>query len=153
MGTRRLVADGEIDAAQLVVTELADRILDVEEAIVLSDPAVRLAQAAGDVVHAVGGGQGETAGLEVLDAVAGGDVLHLHIDGATGDGVNRGALAGDQEVVGVIRDVVGAAGLIDAEEVNRAAAVGDADADVLAVDRHGPVGDPVGVDLAAENAD
>lgn len=55
MGARGLVADGEVDAAHLVVTPVADGVLDVEELVVLGDPAVGLGQAAGQVVHAVGG--------------------------------------------------------------------------------------------------
>lgn len=46
---------------------------------------------------------------------------------------------------------MGAAGLVDLEEVEAAVAVGDLDADVVAVDTHGPVGHTVGVDLAAQD--
>lgn len=46
---------------------------------------------------------------------------------------------------------MGAAGLVDLEEVEAAVAVGDLDADVVAVDAHGPVSNAVGVDLAAQN--
>lgn len=46
---------------------------------------------------------------------------------------------------------MGAAGLVDLEEVQAAVAVGDLDADVVAVDAHRPVGNSVGVDLAAQD--
>ena len=42
---------------------------------------------------------------------------------------------------------------VDAEEVNAAVAVRDLDADVIAADGTGPVGDAVGVDLAADHSD
>lgn len=47
---------------------------------------------------------------------------------------------------------MGAAGLVDLEEVEAAVAVGDLDTDVVAVDAHGPVGNTVGVDEAAQDA-
>lgn len=48
---------------------------------------------------------------------------------------------------------MGAGGLVDLEQVQAAVAVGDLDADVVAVDAHGPVGNAVGVDLAAQDSD
>ncbi|KAL1844739.1 hypothetical protein VTK73DRAFT_1880 [Phialemonium thermophilum] len=56
-------------------------------------------------------------------------------------------------VPGVVADVVGAAGLVDAQEVDGAPLVAQAHADVVAVDGARPVGHAVGVDLAAEHAD
>lgn len=41
--------------------------------------------------------------------------------------------------------------MINAQEMEGAAAVGDANADVVAVNRAGPVGNAVGVNLAAED--
>ena len=68
-------------------------------------------------------------------------------------GLVGGVEAGVQPVPCVVGDVVGAAGLVDAEHVGGAVLVGQLDADVVAVDGHGPVGDAVGVDEAAENTD
>ena len=48
---------------------------------------------------------------------------------------------------------MGALGLVDAQEVDLAALVAELDAQVVAVDGAGPVGDAVRVDLAAEDAD
>src|SRR5262249_48011917 len=79
--------------------------------------------------------------------------LVLHGDGAARDGVVDGRLARLQVVPGVVADVVGALGLVDAQQADGAAAVAQLDADVVAVDGAGPVGDAVGVDLAAEDAD
>lgn len=152
MRARRLVADGEVDTTLLIPAPVADRVLDVEQLVVLGNPAVGLGEAAGDVVHAVGGREGEAASLEVLQAVVRRDDLDLHVDRAAGNRVLRGALARLEIGPGVVRDVVGSAGLIDAQEFDRAAVVRDPDAYVVAVDGHGPVGYPVGVDLAAQDA-
>lgn len=149
-----LVADGEVEVAELVNAPGAGRVLDVVESVVLGDEAVGLGQAGSKVVHAVGGREREFAVvLEEETALAGGDGLPLHGDGATLAGSLSGALAGAEVVPGVVGDVVGTAGLVDAEQVDVALAVGDLDADVVAADGVGPVGDAVGVDLAAKNAD
>lgn len=150
---RRLVALAEIESADLVVSVLAEGIGHVDELVVLVDPAVGLAHAAGHVVHAVGGGQGQLAVVEEVAALAGIDELVGHVDAAAGVGVLLGALAEAKVVPGIVGDVVGAAGLVDLEEVEASVAVGDLDADVVAVNAHGPVGNTVGVDEAAQHAD
>lgn len=62
-------------------------------------------------------------------------------------------LAGDEVVPGVVAHVMGAAGLVDAEEMDTPAVGGHADAEVVAVNGTWEVGDTVGVDVTAEDAD
>ena len=81
------------------------------------------------------------------------DVFVLHGDGPAGGRLDRGGLAGVEVVPGVVTDVVCALRLVDADEIDRPALVAQGDADVVAVDRTGPVGDPICVDLAAQNTD
>lgn len=144
-----LVRVGVVEVARLVATQSAQGIEDVVEDVVLADPGVVLLETAGQKVHAVGGAEREVAVLGVDEVLAVGrvDVLVGHLDGATGGGLLGGGEAGVEVVPGIIADVVGAFGLVDAEEVDGAVLVGEGDADVCAVDRVGPVGDAIGVDL------
>lgn len=86
-------------------------------------------------------------------AGVGGRLAVLHGDGAAGSGLLARALAGDQVVPGIVGNVIGALGGVDAEQVYRSALVAERDADFVAVDGAGPVGDPVRIDFAAEDAD
>ena len=144
-----LVADVEVDSALLISAHLAERVVDVEQLEVLADPAGGVAHARGGVVHAVAGGQGQLAAVEEVSALAGVDELVRHLDAAAALGVLLGGLASDEVVPGVVGDVVGARGGVDLEHVQAVGAVGDLDADVVAADGAGPVGNTVGVDLAA----
>lgn len=92
-------------------------------------------------------------GLDQAGALGGIDLLDLDVNTAAIEGVRLGRFAGLEVDPGVVADVVGAAGLVDAQEVDGAALVAELDADVVAVNGSGPVGDAVGVDLAAENTD
>ncbi|KAK0762742.1 hypothetical protein N5P37_005560, partial [Trichoderma harzianum] len=150
---RRLVADVEIQSAGLVVSVLAERVGDVDELVVLVDPAVGLAHAAGDVVHAVGSRERQLAAVHEISALAGIDELVVHGNAAASVGVLLGTLAEAKVVPGIIGDVVGTARLVNLEEVEAAVAVGDLDADVVAANTHGPVGNTVGVDQAAQDTD
>lgn len=94
-----------------------------------------------------------TLGIDQVLALGHVDVLVLHLDGPAGDGLVGGRVPRVEVVPGIVADVVGALGLVDAEEVQGAALVGEGDADVGAGDGGGPVGDAVGVDFAAEDAD
>jgi hypothetical protein len=153
-GARGLVADGEVEGALLVDTPVADRVENVEQLVVLGDVAVGLLQARGDVVHAVGSSEGNVLALvEERTALAGGTVLVVHVDSATLMRLDGGRLAKGEVVPGIVGDVVGTAGLVDPEEVDAAAAVGDLNADVVAADAARPVGNAVGVDLATQDTD
>lgn len=151
-GALGLVADGKVEVALLVDTVLADGVVNVVEHVVLGDPALGLAEARGDVVHGVGGGEGELALVEDVLALGGVDVLVVHGDATALLGVLGGRLAKAKVVPGIVGDVVSTAGGVDLEEIDGAALVGDLDADVVAVNGTGPVGDAVGVDLAAKNS-
>jgi hypothetical protein len=138
--------------APLVDAHGAGAVGDVEEGEVVADPGVGLL-AAGDEVHGVGGGEGEglVVGLEQVRALAHVDVLVGGCDAATLDWVLFGSPAGHEVVVGVVGDIMGAARLVDLEQVDAAAVGADLDAHVVAVNGAGPVGDTVGVDLATKN--
>jgi len=150
-----LVTDGEVERALLVVAQRADGVADVEEHVVLGDVAVGLGEAAGQEVHAVGGAERQFRpfGVDQVGALGSVHLLVVHGHGAARDGVGGGRLARLQVVPGVVADVVGATGLVDAEQVEGAALVGELDADPVAVDGARPVGDPVRVDLAPQHAD
>jgi len=122
--------------------------------VVIADPGV-MGETAGEEVHAVSRAEGEfpVVGPDEVRALGDVDVFILHGGGAAGGGLVGGGVAGVEVVPGVVADVVGALGLVDAQEVDGAALVAEADADVGAVDAAGPVGDAVGVHLAAEHAD
>lgn len=108
--------------------------------------------AIGQVVDAVGCREGKAAIAHQVGAVAGRDILDLHVDTPASDRVLPRALARHEEIVGIVGHVVGATRLIDAKEVEVATAVVDFDTDVIAAYGARPVGDAVGVDLAAEDA-
>ncbi len=67
MRARRLVADGQVQTADLVVA-LAEGVLDVEQLVVFCNLAVGLGQAAGDAVHALRRQEWEAGGFDVLEA-------------------------------------------------------------------------------------
>lgn len=140
-----------VEVARFVATESTQRIEDVVEDVVLADPGIVLLETAGEKVHAVGSAEREVAVfcIDEVFAVGGINVLVGHLDGAAGSGLLGGRVTGVEIVPGIVADVVGAFGLIDAEEVDGAVLVGEGDADVCAVDRLGPVGDAISVDLGS----
>lgn len=148
-----LVADSQVEGADLVITVVAHGIEDVDELIVLSRKRVGLLKAAGDIVDAVGSAERQLAVVQQVGALAVVDEFPVHGVAAALLGVGGGGLAEDERVPGIVGDVVGAAGGVDLKDVEGAALVGELDADVVAVDGSGPVGDTVGVDVAAEDAD
>lgn len=153
-GARRLVADGEVEGALLVDTPVADGVEDVVELVVLGDVAVGLLQARGDVVHAVGTSEGNVLALvEERTTFAGWAVLVLHVDTAAVVRLDGGRLAKGKVVPGIVGDIVGTTGLVDLEEVDAAATVGNLDTDVVAAHAARPVGNSVGVDLATQDTD
>lgn len=141
-----------VEVARFVATESTQRIEDVVEDVVLADPGIVLLETAGEEVHAVGSAEREVAMLRIDEVLAVGSVNVFvgHLDGATGGGLVGGRVAGVEVVPGIVADVVGAFGLVDAEEVEGAVLVGEGDADVCAVDRVGPVGDAISVDLRSQ---
>lgn len=147
----RLVADGEVEVADLVNAVLADGVVDVVEVVVLGDPALGLAEARSEVVHAVRGRERQLAVLHEALALGSAHDLVVHVDTTTLVGILGGRLAVGEVVPGIVGDVVGTTRLVDAEEVEGTALVGDLDADVVAADGTRPVGDAVGVDLATDN--
>ena len=155
MGARGLVGDRKVESAGLVVTPGASRVEDVVESVVLGNEAARLAKAASQVVHAVGSGKGKAAirSVDKARAVGGRYDLVIGSDASTSGRIGSGRLSSRQIVPGIVRDVVGATGLVDVEKIHGSIANGNLDADVVAVDRHGPVGNTVGINLAAQNTD
>lgn len=150
-GASRLVADSQVESAGLVDTPVADGVKDVVQLVVLGDEAVGLAQARGDVVHAVGASEGKLAVVHEVRAFASRSVLVLHVDATAHVRLLGSRLAEAKVVPGIVRDVVGTARLINLEEVDTSARVGNLDADVVAANGAGPVGNAVGVDLAAQD--
>jgi hypothetical protein len=147
-----LVAKVEVGVlAPLVDAESALGGGDVEEREVVADPGGGLL-AASDEVHGVRGGESKSLvdGLEEALALAHGEVFVGGRDLAAFNGVVPGGLVGDEVVVGIVGDVVGAAGLIDLKEIDATTVGGDADAQVVTAHSAGPVGDAVSVDLASE---
>jgi hypothetical protein len=139
--------------ALLVNTVLADGVVDVVELVVLGDPALGLAEARGDVVHGVGGSEGKLALVKDVLALGGVDVLVVHGNASALLRVLGGRLAEAKVVPGIVGNVVSTTRRVNLEEIDRAALVRDLNADVVAVNGTGPVGNAVGVDLAAENSD
>jgi len=152
---RRLVGDRKVESAGLVVTPGASRVENVVESVMLSNKAARLAKAAGQVVHAVGSGEGKATvrGVDKARTLRGRYDLIVGSDSSTSGRIGSGRLSSRQVVPGVIRDVVSATGLVDVEKIDGSISNGNLDADVVAVDRHGPVGNTVGINLAAQNTD
>lgn len=144
-----LVRVGVVEVACLVATESTQRIEDVVQDIVLADPGIVLLETAGEKVHAVRSAEREVTVFRVdqVLAVGGVDVLVGHLDGAAGGGLVGGRVAGVEVIPGIVTDVVRAFGLVDAKEVDGAVLISEGDADVCAVNRLGPVGDAVSVDL------
>lgn len=155
MATGRLVLCRPIQRARLVVAQRANRIEDIVQDIVVCNPAVLLRKAIREVIHAIRCAEGHFAARCIDQAAALARVggLELHGNRAASDRLVGRRVAGVEVVPGVVADVVGAAGLVDAQQVDLAPAVGEGDADVVAGDALGPVGDAVGVDFAAEHAD
>ena len=150
-GALGLVADRHVELARLVLADGARRVGNVVQLVVLARPAG--IEARRDVVHRVGRGERQLAVVEEVLALLCGDVLVVHGDAAALVRGVLGRLPEGEVVPGVVGDVVGAGGRVDAQQVHGAAGVRDLDADVVAVDGAGPVGDAVRVDLAAEDAD
>jgi hypothetical protein len=85
-------------------------------------------------------------------------ILHIgslvcHVNAAAHGGVDGGVLASDKSVPGIVAHVIGTSGLIDAQQVERAALMADFDTHIVASNAHRPVGNAVGVDLASKNTD
>lgn len=102
MRARRLVADAQVQRADLVVSVLAEGIGHVDQLVVLVNPAVGLADAASDVVHAVGGGQRQLSTVEQVAALAGIDKLIGHGDAAAFLGVFLSTLSEGKVVPGIV---------------------------------------------------
>lgn len=109
---------------------------DIIKDVVLGDPAVGLGEAAGEIVHAVGGAEGQlvAVGAEQVRALGRVDVGVGHGDRAAGGRALRRGVPRVQVVPGVVANVVGALGLVDAQQVNGPSAVGQRHADAAAVD-------------------
>lgn len=142
-----------VQLALLIIAQRADRVGDVEQHVVLPDPAVRILQAAREVVHAVGGAQRQPVRVDEVLAAGRFRVLIGHGNGPSSDWLLGGGLARLQIIPRVVADIISTARLVDAQEMHGAVAVAQFDADVVAVDAHGPVCDPVRVDLAPQHAD
>ncbi len=154
VGASRLVALGGVGhLADLVVAPGADGVDDVVEGEVAADPGA--GGAAVDVVHRVGGGEGELAGglLDDRGALGRVDGLVGGVDGAALYRVLHRRPTGYQVVPGVVRDVVGAARLVDLEQGDRASVGRHPHTDVVASGERRPVRHPVHVDLASQHAD
>ena len=149
MRTRGLVESGPIYGARLVDAKGAYRVGNVEQLVVVGDPARILGEAAGEEVHAVGCAQGQLAALCVDQRRALGrvDIAVRHGHGAAGGRLVGGGVARVQVIPCVVADAVGAGRLVDFQEVDAAVGVRQGDANVVAVDGRRPVGDAVGVDL------
>lgn len=153
-GAGGLVADCQVELALLIDTPGAGRVLNVEEGVVLGHEALRLGKARRQVVHAVGSREGQPAAvLEEVLALAGGDGLPVHGNTTTLGGSIGGRFASAKVVPGIVGNVEGTARLVDAEQVDAAVAVGDFNADVVAADGVGPVGNAVNVNLATKDTD
>jgi hypothetical protein len=148
-----LVAHGEVEGADLVIAPVALGVEDVDELIVLSSKRAGLLEAACNVVDAVGGTERQLSVVEEAGTLAVVDILPLHGEAATLLGIDGCGLAEDELVPGIVGDVISATGGIDLQDIEGAALVGELDANVVAVDSAGPVGDTVGVDVATENSD
>lgn len=148
-----LVALSKVEGAILVPTVMADRVEDVNQLVVLGNPAVGVVEARRNVVHAVCCGEGQRAVVEQVATLVRRDKLVLHVDAAALVRLLRGRLAEREVVPSVVGDVVGATGLVNLEEVQAASLIGDLDANVVAVDDLRPVGDAVGVNFASQHAD
>lgn len=148
-----LVANCQVESADLVPAIFADGVKDVDKLVVLGNPAVWLRDASTDIAHAVGGRERQLAVCEEVLALVGRDCLIFHGDAASHLRAVRGRLAKGKVVPGIVRDVVGTTRLVNLEEVEAAALIRHLDADVVAGDCFGPVGNTVGVDLASNHTD
>lgn len=155
MRARCLVLRRPVQSAHLVVPNRTSRVGDVEEHVVVRHPATGLAETTSEEIHAVGSAEWQLAVGGIDQAGAGRRVLGavFHDNSATGNGIGRGRVAGEQVVPGIVAHVVGTAGLVDAQKVERPAAVADLDADVVAVGGLRKVGNSICVNFATEDAD
>lgn len=85
-------------------------------------------------------------------AFGGIDVFEGHFDGTAGCRLVGGTVTSVEVIPGIVANVVRTLGLIDTEEIDGAVLVGEGNADIVAIDRIGPISDAIGVDFAAENA-
>ncbi|CRK42039.1 hypothetical protein BN1723_005238 [Verticillium longisporum] len=153
VGARGLIADGEVELADLIVADGADGVGNVVEDVVLAGPGVGVRETGRNIVHAVGGGERQLAVVKEILALGHGDDLVVHVDAAAHVGGVGGGGTKGEVVPGIVGDVMGAGRGVDAQQVEAAAAVGDLDAEVVAARSARPVGDTVGIDLAAKDAD
>lgn len=153
MRAGRLITHMEVRVlAPLVNTEGTSRVSDVEEREVVANPRVGLL-AAGNKVHGVCRceSKGLVLGQEEVLALVHVDILVSSGDNATHDRFFSRGLTGDEVVVSIVGDVIGATGSVNLEEVNAAAVGKNTNAQVVAANRAGPVGDTVSVDLATKH--
>jgi hypothetical protein len=135
MTTARLVADIKVECACLIESEGADSIANVVENVVLGNPAARLGEAAGHEVHAVGGTQWELMVRCVYEAgtLRCRDFLIFHGNRSAAGRISRGRLSCLEVVPCIVANIVGAARLIDPEQVNGAATIAELNTDIVAV--------------------
>lgn len=122
---------------------------------VLGDPAIRFCQTAGQEVHAVGSREGQlgAVSLDEVGTFRGVHLLVLHVDTSAGNGIDGSRLARLEVGPGVVTDVMCAAGLVNSEKIDGAISISELDTDVVAIDGARPVGNAIGINLTAENAD
>jgi len=103
-----LVGGGPVERALLITAPRADGIEDIVELVVLGDPAVRLIETAGEVVHAVRRAERKFAivGEDEVGALMGVNKFVVHSDGTAGGGSLSRGVAGGEVVPRVIADVV-----------------------------------------------
>ena len=149
VGAGRLVADSEIERADLIVTILAARGLDVVQSGVVVEPGAGRAAHIG--VDRVGSHEGELAigGLDDTGALGHGGNFVLSGDTTAHAGLLCSTSTGVEVVPGVVADVESTARGIDLEQVHCASVGSDAHAEVVAVRLHGPVGNAVYINEAA----
>lgn len=142
-----------VERALLVDAPGADWIQYVIERIMRGEPALRLIEATGQKVHAVGGAQRKfvAVGPDEAGALGRVDVDIVHCDGATGGWLRRRRLPGHEIVPGVIADVVCSARLIYAQKPDLSASVAERNANVGTIHGPRPVCDSVSVDLATQD--
>jgi hypothetical protein len=150
----RLVADAQVQSALLINTVGTDGLVNVPQTVVLGNLAVGLANAGSDEVHAVGGGECKLAVriVKKVWALVHVDAFVLHVNTTAQGWVNSSVLACDKSVPCIVAHVVGTSRLVDMEEVERTASMANLNTHIVTADANGPVGDSVGVDLAAEDA-
>lgn len=160
VGAQRVLAGSLVctrgERAQLVEAVIAYGIEDIPQLVVVANPGVTAGGARANEIHGVGCSEGElTRGrLDQVATVLGWDEVGVGGETTAGLDVALDRRVTSLEVVqGVEGDIVRAAGLVDLQQSDRTTVGSDLDADLVAVDRGGPVGDPIDIDLTAKHAD